>query len=278
MGSPVKIIASSTALISTWLFLEEFAVCFDAGDGLCAGLGLKSRKIKHLFVSHADRDHLAGLLQFNALNGTSAPTIYYPRDCGSFPALRDFCAVFDAHTGQAFWRAIGEGEEAEVGANLFVRAIRSNHVQVEGKQKSLSFLLFKRLKKLRREFFGRDVASLKQTLPDEALFDYREQKLFGYSGDGAPQLGLWPGVEVIAHESTFLSSEDAESARSRHSGLPETLSMMAQLQPSAAILYHFSPRYSVAEIEAAVVSMREQLEFKFPVHLILPGVKARICT
>lgn len=274
--SIVNITASSSALISTWLFLEEYGVCFDAGDGLTAGLGLKSRKIRHLFVSHADRDHLAGLLQFNALNGAVSPTIYYPRDCGSFPALRDFCAVFDGHTEQASWRAIGAGDEIEVGANLFVRALRSDHVQIEDKHKSLSFLLFKRVKKLRPEYLGGDIARLKQTLSDDALFEHKEQRLFGYSGDGAPQPALWPGVEVIAHESTFLTSDDVERARSRHSGLSETLSMIAQLQPKVAILYHFSPRYSAAEIHAAVDSKREQLGVSFPIHLVLPGAIARI--
>jgi ribonuclease Z len=272
----MKIIASSAALISSWFFLEDIGVCFDAGDGLCSGLGLKSRKIKHLFVSHADRDHLAGLLQFNALNGAASPVIYYPSDCGSFPALRDFCAAFDHHAGQSSWRAIGEGDEIAVGANLYVRALRSDHVQIPGKQKSLSFVLFKRLKKLRQEFLGRDVALLKSSVPEETLFEQREQRVFGYSGDGSPQKDLWTDVEVIAHESTFLRVNDVEDARARHAGFHETISMLADLRPKAAVLYHFSPRYSAGEIEGALGIVREQLGIDFPVHLVLPGAITRL--
>ncbi len=49
-----------------------------------------------MFISHADRDHLTGLLQFNQLNARSGfPVIYYPKDCGSFPALKEFTTKFD---------------------------------------------------------------------------------------------------------------------------------------------------------------------------------------
>ena len=78
----------STALFSTWLFLEDYGLLFDAGDGVSAGLSQKSRKAKYVFITHADRDHLAGLLQLHQLNAQDGqPLICYPRDCGSFPAL-----------------------------------------------------------------------------------------------------------------------------------------------------------------------------------------------
>ncbi|MGB0578919.1 MAG: MBL fold metallo-hydrolase [Limisphaerales bacterium] len=68
MAQKLTITASSTALFSTWVFLEELGVAFDAGDGLVAGLLQKSRKVRHVFATHADRNHLTGLLQFNQLN------------------------------------------------------------------------------------------------------------------------------------------------------------------------------------------------------------------
>lgn len=48
--------ASSSALFSTWFFIEEFGALFDAGDGVSAALMQRSRKVKHVFVTHADRD------------------------------------------------------------------------------------------------------------------------------------------------------------------------------------------------------------------------------
>ena len=40
----------STALFSTWYFIEELGLLFDCGDGASAGLLQKTRKIKHIFV------------------------------------------------------------------------------------------------------------------------------------------------------------------------------------------------------------------------------------
>lgn len=64
----LTITAYSTALFSTWYFIEEWGVLFDAGDGMISALLQKSRKVDNVFISHADRDHLTGLLQFNQLN------------------------------------------------------------------------------------------------------------------------------------------------------------------------------------------------------------------
>ena len=50
----------STALFSTWYFVEELGLLFDAGDGIITQLLQKSRKIKYVFISHGDRDHLTG--------------------------------------------------------------------------------------------------------------------------------------------------------------------------------------------------------------------------
>src|SRR2546423_5921372 len=48
----------STALFSTWIFIEEMRLLFDAGDGVMSGLMHKSGKIRHIAMSHADRDHV----------------------------------------------------------------------------------------------------------------------------------------------------------------------------------------------------------------------------
>ena len=90
----------STALFSTWYFVEELGLLFDCGDGVVSNLLQKSRKTDNIFITHADRDHLTGLLQFNQLNARAGfPVIHYPKDCGSFPALEEFSKKFDPHIG-----------------------------------------------------------------------------------------------------------------------------------------------------------------------------------
>lgn len=55
----------STALFASWFFIDEMTLLFDAGDGVASGITQKSRKVKNIFISHADRNHLVGLLAFN---------------------------------------------------------------------------------------------------------------------------------------------------------------------------------------------------------------------
>lgn len=107
MTTDLTITGYSTALFSTWYFVRDYGILFDCGDGASTALMQKSRRVKHVFVSHADRDHLAGLLQFNQLNGRDGLTIYYPKDCGSFPAMADFTAKFDPHMAGTRWGAFG---------------------------------------------------------------------------------------------------------------------------------------------------------------------------
>ena len=107
----LTITAFSTALFSTWYFIDELGILFDAGDGVSAHLLQKARKVKHAFISHADRDHISGLIQFNQLNARDGfPKIYYPKDSGSFPALADFAAKFDPHVSGSEWHPIGFDE------------------------------------------------------------------------------------------------------------------------------------------------------------------------
>ncbi|MFT6399748.1 MAG: ribonuclease Z [Bradymonadia bacterium] len=43
--NPLTITAYSTALYSTWIFVDELGILFDCGDGAAAGLLQKGRKV-----------------------------------------------------------------------------------------------------------------------------------------------------------------------------------------------------------------------------------------
>ena len=142
MSQSISITAYSTALFSTWIFVEQYSTLFDCGDGVVSSLLQKSRKIKHVFITHPDRDHVTGLVQFNQLNGRNGLTIHYPKDSGSFPALADFTAKFDPHTSGTAWNPISEGDSISLRADLQIRAIRNRHVPADRSViKSLSFIV-----------------------------------------------------------------------------------------------------------------------------------------
>src|SRR3954462_9599832 len=146
----------STALFSTWYFIEELGVLFDAGDGVVANLLQKSRKIKHVFLSHADLDHLTGLIQLNQLNARPGfPKMYFPRDARSITTLESFSKNFDRQVQATEWIAMAEGEEVEIKKDILVHLIKNHHVPSPGSMvKSCGYLIQQRKLKLKQEYLG----------------------------------------------------------------------------------------------------------------------------
>ncbi len=266
----------STALFSTWILVEELGILFDCGDGAVSGLLQKSRKARHIFISHADRDHLAGLMQLHELNARDGvPAVYYPRDCGSFPALQEFLGKFDPGSGPASWSGIGE-ERIEVGRDHHVLARRNGHVDAGGMIKSLGFTVVhtkKRLKERLRGLSGPEIANLRREHGDEAVATEVRQKVIGYSGD-TPGLEAecWEGVGVLIHEATFLDSQEARSA---HAHLGQVIHGASIVNPDRLVLTHFSSRYKRQEIVAAIRQRAKQERIRFPIHAIFPGEVSR---
>lgn len=277
-----KITAYSTALFSTWIFIEEWGLLLDAGDGLSAGLLQKSRKIKQVLLSHADRDHIMGLFQFNQLNAREDyPRIYYPADSGSFPAMESFSKQFDAQVGGTTWLPVHAGQEILIKDQLFARAIRNGHLPVApGKSKSLSYQLFEVRQKLKAEFQGLDQEALKmlsQQYGKGYLTERVEVPVLGYSGDSPVEdYTRWDGFPILIHEATFLESrDDISQDKSKHSWLEEVLKMVAEINVRCLILTHFSSRYAQAEIDEAILRLCKKHKITIPVYRVLPGEIAR---
>lgn len=273
----------STALFATWYFVESYKVLFDCGDGVCAGLLQKARKIKHVFISHADRDHITGLLQFQQLNGRPGLSIHYPRDSGSFPALADFTAKFDPHMSGTKWQPRVADDEVQVRDNLVVRAIENSHVPTDGKQiKSLSYAVQAISRKLKPEFTrhtGNEIASIRKTLGADAITDESRSTELIYSGDTPVESdGRYNGAKVLIHEATFLTCDEIEPdnpKRNKHSSLDAVMEMVKDSEIETLILGHFSSRYSNEQIDDAIKREIARCGIKIPVKRIYRGAIAR---
>lgn len=272
----------STALFSTWYFCAEMGILFDCGDGASTCLLQKAGKVRHIFISHADRDHLAGLLQFLQLNGRPRLSIYYPKDCGSFPALADFSAKFDPHTAATQWIPIEPGFEVRVREDLAVRAIANRHVESKPGVKSLSYVVESISRKLKAELVGKngsEIAMLKKQHGEEAVSDIKRSTKLIYSGDTPIETdGRYRDAEVLIHEATFLTSNEIESdnpKRNKHSSLDQVVEMVAASDVRHLILGHFSSRYSYEQIDEAIKQECERVDLKIPVYRVLPGMIGR---
>lgn len=282
----INLSSFSTALFSTWHFIDEWDLLFDAGDGLTAILGSKTRKIRHVFLSHADRDHVTGLLQFMQLNGRpQGLQVYYPKDCGTFPALQEFSRRFDPHILQADWKGISAGDEIGISNDLLVKAVRNEHIPAPpGRQKSFGFIVQRRRRKLREEFAaldGKAIALLRKEKGDDAVMEDARDDLFAYSGDTPVDHDLpWKNVHTLLHEATFVDPADMDPdnpRKNKHSTLQQVMAMVAQTEVKQLVLSHFSSRYDEKQIRKAVENAMKLNQVTIPVELILPGRVTRLC-
>jgi len=270
----------STALFSTWYFIEEWGILFDAGEGLISSLLQKSRKIDQVFISHADRDHITGLLQLNQLNARPGfPVIHYPKDSDSFRALEKFSKLFDPHVSRTVWTPVTEGDEIPIAKDLLVKPIRNSHVPVEQHIiKSLGYQVIQTRKKLRPEYASLSGEELRQLAERQGRDSFSMEvrtNLLAYSGDTPVEDGAkWDNTKILIHEATFLGNGEDIKVRTfgnKHSNLEEVMEMVSTLHIEQLILGHFSSRYSPEEITIAVKDLCEKYAINIPVRLILPG-------
>lgn len=267
----------STALFSTWIFVEEIRLLFDCGDGVMAGLMHKSGKIRHIAMSHADRDHVYGLMQVNhhcARKGLEE--LFYPEASGFFKGMREACYRFDRETVDAYpWTPVRQGDELDLTPELGLRVVHSSHIPFPNK--SLGYIVTRKFRKLKPEFVGLPQSEFERIGREKGsdfLTEPRTEPLIGFSGDtGVCPPEQWAGCKLLIHEATFLQDEDIEMERAgyQHSLLNEVLKMAQQAKVERLLLIHFSSRYRTPEIEDAVRTGAEHLGIDFPVHILPPG-------
>ncbi|NMH88977.1 MBL fold metallo-hydrolase [Flavivirga algicola] len=267
----------STALFSTWYAIEELGVLFDAGDGLTANLLGKSGKIKHVFISHADRDHLTGLLQYNQLFGYLKPTIYFPKDAGSFKFLQSFFEDFDPHQKGTKWVALKNETEIKTKRNIIVKAIENKHIDVKGAIKSLSYKVYEEKNKLKAEFLRlspNELIHLKKNKGDSFIREIKRNNILTYSGDTPIyDISVYDNCEVLVHEATFLRKDEVnlKANKNKHSSLEEVMEMVSQIHVQKLILGHFSSRYDQTEIDSEIKRLIKLYNIKIPVYRIPVG-------
>ena len=271
----------STALFSTWYFIEELRLLFDAGDGVSATLLQKSRKIDHVFLSHPDRDHVTGLLRLNELNAREGlPVIHFPVDSGSIVTLETFSKQFDSRVQQTVWQGVHNEEHVQIRPDLFVQAIRNNHVfrAKPHEVKSVGYQVYQVKQKLKPDLLtlsGTELRQLADEIGRENLTDEVRTNVLAYSGDTpAENFDRWNNTQILIHEATFLTNAEAatlDTNRNQHSTLEDVLQAVSELRIETLILGHFSSRYSHAEIDDAIRRFCNEFKLTIPVYRLLPG-------
>ena len=261
---------------------DRVKLLFDAGDGVSSALASKCQRVQHVFLSHADRDHIGGLLQFNQLAARADRplTYYYPKDSGSFPAFRDFIEQFDPNLSKARWVAIEAGQRISVASNHVVEVGENDHIaaaghDVAGLTKSLDFRVVESRRRLKPEFAGlagAEIGRLRAEYGDDHVTNQIERPLFGFSGDTPSfDTARWRDTEILVHETTFIAPDAADRG---HCELGEVIRGAAELDLKALVLGHFSTRYDADFIRAAIAREAEAAAIAFPIYAVLPSTAA----
>ncbi|WP_299891581.1 MBL fold metallo-hydrolase [uncultured Lacinutrix sp.] len=268
----------STALFATWYFVEELGILFDAGDGVVSNLLGKAGKIRNVFISHADRDHLMGLLQYNQLFAKTSLNIHYPKDANSFKHLNEFLIRFDPHMEQARWKPINDLETIAIKNSFSVQAFENKHINVPNQLKSVSYKVIETKHKLKPEFSSlnpKEIVALKKEKGDDYIKETSKQDVLIYSGDTPVyDYSKYDNCKTLIHEATFLTKNETvnKNNKNKHSSLEEVMEMVANISIETLVLGHFSSRYDINTIDKKIKALIKHYNIKIPVYRMPIGV------
>jgi ribonuclease Z len=276
----------SSPRFATWLWLPDWRLLIDAGDGVTQHLGYKIRKIDTVALTHAHRDHIGGLLQVvNQRGEAGAFAVAHPCGSSAFKMLEAFAGKFNPGTSwNAVWHALEEGDELASGiSDRLIKAFRTRHYVDDHPQdapRSLGYHLFWRKQKVRPEYRAlpqAELDDLRARVGREGITAPVDEKWITVGGDGEPlPVSTVAGAKLLLHEATFLSpqdydaEEDGEEAGHIHSTVAQALRVAREAEIENVVLYHVSTRYTDAEIRDAVRAVAQELHLAARVWVALP--------
>jgi ribonuclease Z len=282
----IQLTAFSLPMFSTWVYVHPLRLLIDAGDGVSALMGQKIHGIDTIALTHAHRDHVAGLPQLINLRGGGEGhlRIVHPGSSRSIQQLREFSERFDAQAaGRVEWVPVARRAETDLPMrNCVLRNFPVKHIPEpdEVRSRTLGYHVIERKRKLRPELAGlpqAEVDRIRIEKGQDAIVAPVEEKVISASGDTVPiDPEEYRGAQVLLHECTFLRDidrdENPEEGRDHwHSTLPEVLDLARAAGPGALVLYHISQRYAAGEIAEVVGRAVRSARLPFPVYAIFPG-------
>lgn len=227
-----------------------------------------------LLLTHGHMDHAAGVPYYAAARsfaGLPAPRVICPgRAAPALQAVVEAFAALDGDAARCTITAARAGVDVPLGKGAFARPFRSLH-----RVQTLGYTVFSTKRKLRSDLTGLDQRAVAaRAKAGEVVTEVVETPEVCFPGDTRIEVvDREPAVRrarLLLLECTYLGdTAPREAARRGHVHLDQIAERADLFENEAILLTHFSRRYDVAAIVAAVDRLPAVLRGR--VHVLLAG-------
>ncbi len=258
----------SQAGYSSWFLYQPDRLLLDCGEGCATTLHSQAFAVQRLLISHGHQDHIAGLPTFCWARGFGAGekkplTIHYPVGDKQVEGMRTYLdCVFGELPFEVRWEPLTPGDGVPLNQNRYLETFQTTH---EEGRLTMGYRVVEKRKKLKVELTRNNALDIRDRVrAGEDLYDVVEVCPLTYTGDTVPlSPEVFKPTDLLMHECTFLEREDVK--RGTHSVLEDVMKLAVNINPKQLFLFHFSIRYSPAQVNKAVKKWCEENQVEFEV-------------
>lgn len=249
-----EVVKGFSAPFTSWLLHVPTRILFDAGEGVTPFLGNRVFLPEAVFLTHSHLDHVSGLLSFlsarQSMRGQPDKplAVYFPLAAEpEFLQIKEHICRHLRDASFISWNSLVKGSRVAI-RRWIVEAFETFHGIP-----SLGYRILEERTRLKPEYVGYNPDALKKLRESgQDLRMSHEHVTFAVTGDTGPgvQSTLFEDADWLVHECTFLDVSDRRGAL--HATTGDAFELAKQANVRHLMLYHFSQRYTMRQIEESV--------------------------
>lgn len=252
----MKLIANSRGLISTFVFIKDYNILFDAGEGAASLLFHQLGSIKFLCITHDHWDHIAGIIQLLNLRERVSNKSKLKIFAKFTPRIKNLISFFNWNNLEFI--EIQDNETYELDKGRRLHTFKTDHAY-----SSFGFIV-QEVRGIRKKEYQNLSKEECQKLATSGIriSENFTHNLLTFIGD-TPKVSeeiiqKIKETDFLFIESTYLTEEEliGEGTTETHSCLDYSLELKNQIKVKELFLLHFSSRYSTGEILQVIATKK----------------------